>query len=206
MRVSDRIAFEEKREVSVNSRTILVLFAVVIACSAVLFAQDQQLSAAEKYFTNTELVDQNGKSHRFYSDILKDKVVVISCFYSSGYSVDPVVNKGLMQIQKHFKERMGSDLIIISITVDPERDTPKVLKEYAAKLDAGPGRLFLTGEKENVDLILKKLGYYVDAPEDHNTIILIGNDRTSHWKKAFGLARSSELIEIVSSVLDDKGN
>jgi len=190
----------------VNARTILVSFAVVIACSAALIAQDQEPPAAEKYFTNTELVDQNGKTHRFYSDILKEKVVVISCFYSSGEGVDPVLNKNLLQIQKHFKERMGSDLIIVSITVDPERDTPKVLKEYAAKLDAGPGRLFLTGAKENVDLILKKLGYYVDDPEDHSMVMLIGNDRTSLWKKALGLARPSDLIEIVQSVLEDKGN
>jgi protein SCO1/2 len=83
-------------------------------------------------------------------------------------------------------------------------DTPQSLKEYAKKLNAAPGRLFLTGKKENVDWALYKLGQYVEQREQHTNIFIIGNERTGLWKKAFGLAKPEELVKIVESVLDDK--
>ena len=99
---------------------------------------------------------------------------------------------------------MGKDVHIISISVDPTVDTPASLKAYARKLNAGPGWYFLTGDKESVDFALKKIGQFVDNKESHLNIFIIGNERTGLWKKAFGLAKSEELIKIVDSVLNDQ--
>jgi len=93
----------------------------------------------------------------------------------------------------------------ITITVDPVNDTPAKLKEYAARFHAKPGWYFLTGSKENVESALRKLGQWVDDPSNHQTLYLIGNDRTGLWKKAFALAKPEEVLPIVDSVVDDKG-
>jgi protein SCO1/2 len=71
-------------------------------------------------------------------------------------------------------------------------------------LHARPGWYFLTGEKQNVDLALKKIGHLVANKQDHLNIFIIGNERTGLWKKAFGLAQSDELVKVVESVLNDK--
>jgi protein SCO1/2 len=88
--------------------------------------------------------------------------------------------------------------------VDPVVDSPAQLKEYAKKLHARPGWYFLTGEKQNVELALHKLGEYVADKQDHLNIFIIGNERSGLWKKAFGLAPSDELVKVVLSVLNDQ--
>ena len=101
-------------------------------------------------------------------------------------------------------DRVGKDVHIISISVDPLVDTPANLKAYAKKLHARPGWYFLTGEKQNVDFALGKLGHLVSRKEEHLNIFIIGNERTGLWKKAFGLAQSDEIVKVVESVLNDK--
>lgn len=162
-------------------------------------------SAAEKYFTDVELLNQDGKKVRFYSDVLKGKTVVVNAFFTSCTSVCPPMNRNMEKIQEVFGERVGRDVFLVSITVDPETDTPARLKEYAQKFHAGAGWIFLTGKKENLDWALYKLGQYVEKKDDHKTIFIIGNEPTGLWKKAFGMANVAELVQVVESVVNDKG-
>ena len=161
---------------------------------------------AEKYFTDVELIDQDGKKVRFYSDVLKGKTVVVNAFFTTCTSVCPPMNRNMEKIQEVFGERVGRDVFLVSITVDPEVDTPARLKEYAQKFHAGPGWIFLTGKKENLDRALYKLGQYVEKKDDHKTIFIIGNEPTGLWKKAFGMANVAELVQVVESVVNDKGD
>ncbi|MBC7909354.1 MAG: SCO family protein [Pyrinomonadaceae bacterium] len=160
--------------------------------------------AAQKYFTDVELLNQNSEKMRLYSDLLKDKVVVINFFFATCQGVCLPMNRNLEKVQEALGERLGKDVYIISITVDPTVDTPASLKEYAKKMNAKSGWHFITGAKENVEFALRKLGQYVDNKEEHTNIIIIGNERTGLWKKAFGLAKSDELNKVVESVLNDQ--
>ena len=161
-------------------------------------------SAARKYFTDVILVNQNGEKMRFYSDLLEGKTVIIDSFFATCQGSCLPMNRNLQKVQEALGDRLGKDVNIISISVDPTVDTPPMLKAYAKKLDAKPGWYFLTGDKESVDFALKKLGQFVDDKQDHLNIFIIGNDRTGLWKKAFGLAKSEEIVKVVESVVDDK--
>lgn len=162
-------------------------------------------SPAQKYFSDVVLLNQDGEKMRFYSDVLKGKTVIINAFFTTCTSVCPPMNRNLEKVQEALGDRLGKDVFIVSISVDPVTDTPPRLKEYSRKFHARPGWLFLTGKKENVDWALYKIGQYVEEKDDHTTGIIIGNEATGLWKKAFGLAKAAELTEIVRSVLDDKG-
>jgi protein SCO1/2 len=131
-------------------------------------------------------------------------VVIINAFFATCQGSCLPMNRNLEKVQEALGERLGKDVSIISISVDPTVDTPISLKEYAKKLHAKPGWYFLTGDKKNVDFALHKLGQYVDDKNDHLNIFIIGNERTGLWKKAFGLARSDEIFKIVESVLNDQ--
>ena len=161
-------------------------------------------SNAEKYFTDTLLVNQNGEKMRFYSDLMQGKTVIINTFFATCQGSCLPITRNLEKVQEALGDRLGKDARIISISVDPAVDTPNELKEFSKKFHARPGWYFLTGSKENVDFILKKLGQYVDEKNDHFNIVIIGNERTGLWKKAFGLAKSEELIKVVDSVLNDQ--
>ena len=180
----------------------LPIMLLCLGCRAV--AAQEPESAAKKYFTDVVLVNQNGEKMRFYSDLLQGKVVIINSFFATCTGSCLPMNRNLEKVQEALGDRLGKDAVILSISVDPTVDTPTSLKAYAKKLNARPGWFFLTGSKENVDFALKKIGQYVDDKQDHLNIFIIGNERTGLWKKAFGLAKSEELVKVVESVVNDQ--
>jgi protein SCO1/2 len=159
---------------------------------------------AQHYFTDIVLLNQNGDRMRFYSDLLQGKVVIINAFFGTCRDSCLPMNRNLERVQQALGDRVGKDVRIISISVDPTVDTVPSLKEYAKTLHAGPGWYFLTGDKPNVDAVLRKLGQFVDDKQNHLNLVIVGNERTGLWKKAFGLARSDELVKVVESVLNDR--
>ena len=161
-------------------------------------------SPAEKYFTNVELVNQHGERRRLYADLLQGKVVVINSFFATCKGSCPVMLSSFSKIQEHFADRVGKDLFLISITVDPLTDTPQALAVLAGQWKAKPGWQFLTGDKASVDAALHKLGQRVDNKENHSNVFIIGKEATGLWKKARGLSNPEEIIPLIEEVLSDK--
>ena len=189
---------------------ILLLF-VFVLCGSAMAQQPTQPSPqttaespGKKYFTDVLLVNQNGEKMRLYSDLLQGKTVIINSFFATCQGSCLPMMRNLEKVQEALGDRLGKDARIISISVDPTVDTPAALKAYAAKLEAKPGWYFMTGDKESVDFALKKLGQFVDTKESHLNIFIIGNEKTGLWKKAFGLAKSEELVKVVDSVINDQ--
>src|ERR1044071_5689043 len=105
------------------------------------------------YFTNVELTTHEGRTVKFYDDLLKGKIVAIDLIYTTCQYACPLETARLAQVQNLIGDRMGKDVFFYSITSDPDHDTPAVLKAYAEKFHAGPGWLFLTGSKADIELI-----------------------------------------------------
>src|SRR6476661_10741235 len=114
------------------------------------------------YFPNVVLTTQDGVKVHFYDDVLKGKSVVIDLIYTSCVDSCPLETARLAQVQRMLGDRVGKDIFFYSITIDPKNDTPAALKAYAEKFHAGPGWTFLTGKKEEIDFLSKKLGLYSD--------------------------------------------
>ncbi len=143
-------------------------------------AQNAQWGAS--YFPNVPLTTQDGRTVRFYDDLIKGKIVAVNFIYTSCKYACPLETARLAQVQRLLGDRMGKDVFFYSITIDPAYDTPAVLKEYAAKFDAGPGWLFLTGTQEDIDLISRKTGPYSE-PNPSNP----GNEVTGQWIRNSGV-------------------
>jgi protein SCO1 len=171
--------------------------------AAVAIEDPKAISPAERYFGDAVLINQDGKQLRLYTDLLRGNVVIINSFYSSCRGVCRVTIPVFKQLQDDLGERVGKDVRLVSITVDPESDTPEVLKQYAAGVGAKPGWDFLTGDKETVDQVLYKLGLYTETKEEHSNIFVVGNEPTGLWKKVLGIAAPYEIRRSVESVLGD---
>jgi len=159
--------------------------------------------SSRDYFTDVKLIDQNGREHRLYSDLMAGKVVVVSAFFTGCQGVCPVTASNLKKIQNWLGPRLGEEVNLLSLTVDPEVDDLETIRHHAKALGAREGWYFLSGEDKNLEFALKRLGLAVENKESHSPLVLIGNLRTGLWKKAVGLASSDELVEIVNSVLED---
>jgi len=183
-------------------RTAVVSLVLVLLCCPA-WAADEKKSPAATYFAGIHLIDQDGRTVRLYEDLMADRTVVINTIFTTCHGSCPVMSATFAALQSRFNDRLEKELRIISISVDPE-DTPPKLKAFAKQFAAKSGWVFLTGRPEELERALRKLGQFVEDKNDHSNIVLIGNDRTGLWKKAFGLARSQDVISVVQSVLDDR--
>jgi cytochrome oxidase Cu insertion factor (SCO1/SenC/PrrC family) len=165
---------------------------------------NKTVSADENYFTNVMLIDQNGNNKQLFTDLMKDKIVIINAFFTECKGVCPVMSNNLEKIQQYLGDQMGKTVNIISMTVDYKTDQPYILKPYAEAYKAKEGWYFITGEKANIELALKKLGKAVAGREQHDAIFLVGNLKTKLWKKVNGLAPINQIIEVIETVINDK--
>jgi cytochrome oxidase Cu insertion factor (SCO1/SenC/PrrC family) len=139
---------------------------------------------ARAYFTDTQLVTQDGKKVRFYSDVLAGRTVLINVIYTNCKDACPLVTQKLLEVKARIGDLYGKEVHFVSISSDPERDSPAELKAFAKKQNADiPGWTFLTGDKQNIDFILKRLGQFSQHVEDHSTLLIAGNVPAKHWKK-----------------------
>jgi protein SCO1 len=138
-------------------------------------------------FPNVELITQDGKKVHFYDDLIKGKVVALELIYTTCKYNCPLETARMVQLQKLLGDHMGKDVFFYSITIDPEHDTPEVLKDYAEKYHVGPGWTFLTGKVVDIKLISKKLGLDKlptgNDPDGHMPSLLIGNEATGIWMR-----------------------
>jgi protein SCO1/2 len=137
------------------------------------------------YFPNVPLVTHEGKTVRFFDDLIKDKIVVINFIYTHCPDTCPLETAQLVRVQNILGDRVGKDVFFYSISIDPENDTPEVLKAYRKRFKAN--WTFLTGKKSDIIQIRRKLGLYIEEIQDgsnnHNVNMIIGNQATGRWMK-----------------------
>jgi len=150
--------------------------------SAAATSSDAEETRARQYFSDLPLVDHDGRTVRFFTDVLRDRVVAVTFFYTECVGMCPIMNQKLSEVQDLLGERLGKDIYLVSISVDPETDTPVVLRQYRERFEAREGWRFLTGQKKVVEDISRRLGQVYDK-EAHLPLILVGNVRTAHWAK-----------------------
>jgi cytochrome oxidase Cu insertion factor (SCO1/SenC/PrrC family) len=138
----------------------------------------------QAYFTDLELLTQDGQKVRFYSDVLKGRMVVINTIFTNCKDACPLITEQMNKVRAQLGDIFGKEIYFISISSDPLRDTPKAMKKFAAKNKADvPGWIWLTGSKENVAHILKKLGQWSEQVEAHSTVLVAWNFNTDKGRK-----------------------
>ena len=163
---------------------------MLVICSAPVSAGNARAdnaaaeAKARDYFSNVELVDQNGRSLKFYDEVLKDNVVVISFIFTNCQSACPLMTRNLTMIRDMMREDERRAIQFVSISIDPLRDTPAAMKEFAQKHEADiKGWLWLTGQPDDVNYVTKRLGSFTEDPEAHTTTLLAANVPNAHWTK-----------------------
>jgi len=159
---------------------------------------------ARNYFTNLEVISQDGERLQFYDDVLKDKVVVISFIFTNCQGACPLMTRNLTMIRDMLRENERAEIQFVTISLDPVRDTPAAMKEFAQTHDADQeGWLFLTGKPDNVNSVTKLLGSFTDDLEAHTTMLLAANVRNSHWTKIPPNVPPNGVVERLRLLVED---
>ena len=156
------------------------------------------------YFPNTIVQTHDGRKLRFYDDIVRGKVVVFNMMYSVCTGICPGNTANLLQVQQALGDRLGKDVFMVSMTLQPEFDTPKALHDYVKSYGIKPGWTFLTGQPKEMDVIRRKLGFFNDDPKidadlaNHTGMVRIGNEKLDRW---FMMPALSAPKQIARSIL-----
>jgi len=149
---------------------------------------------------DVRVLDQDGKAVRFYTDLVKDRVVAVNFVFTTCTTICPPMGANFAKLQKLLGDRAGRDVHLISVSVDPATDTPERMKAWAQKFGAGPGWTLVTGDREEVTRLLKSLGVYTANISDHSPLVLLGNDARHQWTRAYGLAAPAKLAELIGDM------
>jgi protein SCO1/2 len=151
-------------------------------------------SSIERYSPpDVVLVNQDGARVRFRSLIESDKPVVLDFIYATCTTICPVLSAGFTSLQA----RLGADsrkVQLISISIDPEHDTPKIMKQYLRQFRAKPGWDFLTGSREDIDRVMKAFDSYITDKMSHKQETFIRGRSQGRWIRIKGLVDSNELM------------
>ncbi len=149
------------------------------------------------YFPDLPVITQDGKTLHFYNDLIKGKIVVVSFVYTSCSDLCPILTARLADVKDKLGDAVGHDIFFISMTVDPEHDTPEMLKAFADAFDAtAPGWRFVTGQPEDIKAINAKFGdrSAERSLKNHRNEILIGNDATGDWQRDSAFDDVNQLV------------
>ena len=164
-------------------------------------------SVLMKSIPNVRVRTQNNQDVRFYDDLIKGKIVMMNFMFTTCTVQCPRSTSNLAHVQQALGERMGRDIFMISVSVDPEHDTPAVLKRYAERYHAGAGWVFVTGAREDIDLIRRDVGVDEDdeAQTRHTGMLIYGDDARRTWAATPILASAPAIARSVLRLVSLSG-
>jgi protein SCO1 len=162
----------------------------------------------QRHLPNVELITQDNQRVHFYTDLVKDRRVVIQFMFARCKDICPVITHHLVEVQKILKDRVGRDIFFYSITLSPEEDSPRDLKAYAKMHGVGQGWTFLTGKPDDILLLRKSLGFFYDDPKEdadrnnHSGMLVVGTEPLMRWAMCQGGADPKWIATVIQTEAD----
>lgn len=149
---------------------------------------DRVAMIRQAHLPNIVLTDHEGRSVHFYDDLVRGRVVAINFMYASCSKTCELSSQNMSRLQDLLGTRLGRDVYLYSISLDPEHDGPKALNAYREKQGAKAGWTFLApASAADATLLRRKLGVYeldpvIDADlSSHTGMIVAGNEPHARW-------------------------
>ncbi len=166
-----------------------------------MMKKPSQRQSVDVRLIDNQLLTQEAEKVSFKSEVIGDKIVVVDFVYTTCTTVCPVLTAVFKQVQERLGGRLGQEVYMVSLSVDPTRDTPQRLKAYSKRYDVRPGWIWLTGQKTSVDEVLKGLGAYTPAFEDHPAMVLVGDGRSGEWARFYGFPSPDQILAKVDELI-----
>ena len=134
---------------------------------------------------DVRLRNQSGRELKLRSEVLREKVAVVNFVFTSCKSFCSAQSALIADLQQRQARRLGSELVLASITVDPLTDDPARLRSFSAPFAPGPHWHWLTGEPTAVFAVLEAFQAASNQPTDHSAMLLVG--RGTRWVRMLGM-------------------
>jgi cytochrome oxidase Cu insertion factor (SCO1/SenC/PrrC family) len=144
------------------------------------------------------VVDQSGQALHFHRDLIAGRVVVVAFFFTSCEEACPIVAHTLVGLQRALGDRRG--ISIVSVSLDPEHDTPERLAAWGRRYGVRPGWTLVTGSRASMQQLARAMTGDDARPGVHQAVLYIGNDRTGEWVRDTGTAGVGHYLEVLQAV------
>jgi protein SCO1/2 len=172
----------------------IVFIAVYFAATSVQTESRKYERTIEKYtIPAVVLINQNGQKVPLAAVLERDQPVVVTFIYANCTVICPVLSSGFVNLQSKLAAT-NKNVRLLSITIDPEFDTPDVMKEYLHQYNAKPGWDFLTGSRADIDAVMKAFNAYVPNKMLHYPLNLIRNPKDGSWVRLSGILSSKDFL------------
>lgn len=141
---------------------------------------------------DVQLLDQHGQEVHLKSYLDSGKPVILDFIFSTCTTICPVLSVSLAYFQKKLGEK-ADQVMLVSISIDPDNDTPELMKEYIGKYGARPGWDALTGKRENITEVLTAFDAYVANKMNHFPLTILHAPGEKDWVRLYGLLSASDL-------------
>lgn len=140
------------------------------------------------------LLSQDGQEVQLKNYFDSDKLIVLDFIYGTCTTICPVLSVSFAHLQKKLGEK--SDRVrLVSISIDPDNDTPELMKEHLQKYGAQPGWDAFTGKRDNIIQVLKEFDSYVSNKMDHYPLTILRGPGEKEWVRLYGLLSASDLMK-----------
>lgn len=144
------------------------------------------------------VLDQEGRERRFFSDLVDGKTVAINFIFTTCTTICPPMGANFGRLQRDLGARAGTDVHLISVSVDPVTDTPERLAAWRDKFGDREGWTLVTGERSEITRLLKALEVFTADVTEHSPVVILGHEPTGRWTRAYGLAPPAKLAQILA--------
>lgn len=186
-------------KLSFPSKTVLllsvVLFTFLFAVQASGQTKQYYKRSLEEYkVPDVVLLNQDGQEVALKSYLESDKPIMLDFIYGTCTTICPILSVGF----SHFQRKIGETsqgVRLVSITIDPDNDTPELMKKYLAKYNSQPGWDALTGKRSDIIMVLKEFDAYVSNKMNHYPLTLLKAPGENKWVRIYGLLSASDLMK-----------
>jgi cytochrome oxidase Cu insertion factor (SCO1/SenC/PrrC family) len=141
------------------------------------------------------VTDQDGRRLRFYTDLVKGKKVAVGFFYTTCTFICTRHGEFFSKLQTRLRGRLGKDVYLVSVTMDPRTDTPAKLTRWGQTYRRQPGWTLVTGRVEDLSRVLKVFTGNTAGPRDDHSSFFYIVDATGSWNFMDTLVEPAAVIE-----------
>ncbi|SMF60898.1 protein SCO1/2 [Xaviernesmea oryzae] len=164
-----------------------------------LAAEGGVFQGGSLHLAKVTLTDQNGHERPYPWGVAEKGLLVMTFGYTTCESLCPLGNAVMAQLEAHLGSETPSKVRLVSVTIDPETDTPDVLRETSADFGASDDWFWLTGDRETINRLLRSAAIKTGDPELHDPVFLVGDPRSGRFYRSQSMPTADELMKIIRS-------